>query len=418
MRTVFIHSLQVIFGRFFLKIFSFLTLPLLTFYIANEEMGVYSLLTGGLGIFVELASLGTRKHFSIHYFKTSSTLEKLLLIGKNLLVSLRFSFPLFFLLVALFFFRLDSEYIVVTFLAVITAYLSMYNEMYLSVVRFNMQIEWYNTLSVGFGFFQTGSILVAVILFQGGLQGIFIALFLSELVQFLYSFFHSRKEIQLLKKIYLKKDSLSFKPCLQLVGDSLIFLPTTLSLWLLMNIDQWMLGSTLGLSSVSLYGLAGKFPLAFDFLVTYSFIIVYTPFIYEKFRLNQGKKLNIIISFLIILAAFVLYYPMQVTSQLLGHLIDVRYQDAVQYVAPLMVMAFLRFASNILQLFLQYEEEVPFIIKTNFAAAILNILLNAYLIPIYGIHGAVVATIICFATMYLLTLLKHLQMMGINFART
>lgn len=396
---------QNLLGKILLKSFSFLSLPLLTYWITTEEMGIFQLLFGGLGIFIEIVALGTRQLFAIEYFKNNSMLYRLRLIAQNLLIYFTCSSFLFILLLGSLLYYLPSKYWVISSLAVLWSYLNMFNELYLSVVRFNLQFFRYYATSLSFGLLQLILILLFVLGMDLHLMGLVVSYILSEVLQGFWALYASRRELRIMRHIKQVNTAL----IRQVLSRSVVFIPSVLSYWLLMNIDQWMLGSMMGLESVGIYGLAIRFALLFDFFISYSFFTIYTPHLFERLRQNyqNGCEKNIKVALVVFLAALILCGLAMFCTPVLKWMIAPSYYSSIAFVAPLLFAAATRFACGILQIGLQYRNLIPFLLWTNVAAAMTNSLLNFFWIPRFGIAGCIAATNVSFCLMFALIWAKQ-----------
>ncbi|GAB4227874.1 MAG: hypothetical protein Tsb0021_04990 [Chlamydiales bacterium] len=387
-----------------IRAFNFVTLPLLTFYITREEMGLYQLLVGGMAIGVEVLTLGTRQYITIEYFKQRGWRSKLLLLRHNLEVYLYITAPLFFFLYLILSFQIDGTYLLLLGITVIQSYCNTFNELYLSVLQFEMRFKKYNLVSFLFGFLQVSFVLIAVVFLRLKLYGFIFGLVLAEFLQLAYTLKITWRYFPLLKKI---KRSKSFDLS-NILKNSIVFIPSMLSFWLLMNIDQWMLGTQAGLEEVGLYAFAGKFPLLFDFLLTSSFILVYTPFLYRKLKIHfvSGAIGNIQLSFAVLVMSIGCYYLAYRLSFLCEWLISPNFYAAIDLIPSMLFIACIRFATHTIHLSLKFKQHLFFIMLCNFIAAILNISLNYLWIPTYGIQGCLFATLVSFSLMYVISLLR------------
>jgi len=403
------HFLHFLFGKILLKSFQFITLPLLTFYIATGDMGFYQLLVGGLAIFIEVVSLGTRKFFSVQFFKETALSARLSLINQNIWVFSRVTLIFYLCLAFLLSFFLDTRHLMIAAIILVQSYLSIYNELYLSVIRNNMQFSRYNATCLAFGSLQVCLVLFLVAYSGLSLLGLALSQLITEVLQIGYSYYASQSVFKTLHRLRKKMNPAD---TYTMMKQSLIFIPSLLSFWLLMNIDQWMLSLMIGLNSVGLYALAMKFPLLFDYLIANSLILVYTPIIYNRMRgdFKRGLRLNCCTSVVLLLSGLIVYFICDRYHSLLKLLINQSYYPSLQYIAPLLLAACIRLATHILNLGLQFNHNIRFIVGANVAAAASNVMLNALLIPLYGVNGCLFATVLSFTVMYGVVLAKHLYL--------
>ena len=403
--AVFGSFLQCILGKFLLKGLHFFTLPLLTFYISRQEMGFYQLLSGGMGIFVEIATLGTRQHYSVAFFKHHRVYSRAKLIAANLWLYLRVTTVFFLLLFLIMGWQIERGSLVIFLLLLIHSYLNVFNELHVMTTKFYRQFLKYHAISFFFGGLQVGMVVVFVTVFKHRLLGFATALLITELLQLIYSALNSKRWLSLLHKMG-KREVISPKKIVPFIKKSSLFIPSTLSFWLLMNVDQWMLGKMLGLESVGLYAFAGKFSLLFDYLISSSLILVYTPFFYQKLHKNpkQAGWNNSVVAGGILAGSIVICLLASQSLFLLQSIIAAHYYPALKLIPPLICVACIRLATHLLQLPLKFKQCLFFIIWSNLAVAGTNALLNTLWIPQYGIEGCLMASITSFLLLFFLSL--------------
>lgn len=399
---------QCFLGKILVRSCGLITLPLLTFYFTREEMGVYQLLLGGLGIFVEVATLGTRQYFAVEYFKYSTLYSRLNLVSKNLWVNLKYTSLIFLLALSGLLSFFDKSYFGIFVLFLFQSYLNIFNEMFLTFLQLQMKFTRYNILSFLFALTQMSLVVLAVVVLKFKLAGMALLLFIGEAVFLAFFSYRSRRSLLVVYKMFgLNKVSRS--KVIGLLKQSWLFVPSTISFWLLVNIDQWMLGGMTNLDNVGLYAFAGKFPLFFDFLLSSTFIFIYTPVLYEGLKnkfVYVGNR-NAMLSILVFIFSGLVYGVSVGLVPYIKVFISENFYASLAYIPPLIFVACTRLASNLLQLTFKYKGQIAFILWTNIFAAILNTILNYLWIPMYGINGCLMATTLSFVCMFVVNLIFH-----------
>jgi len=316
-------------------------------------------------------------------------------------------------LFAWFGYKFDNRYLFVCLAFVFLTYINIFNELVLTFSRVNKQFSRYNLICLTFGALQVGLVILSVSVLQLGLTGLIGTLLVTELLQGIYSFIVSRRIRKLIHNINKAENKNKLESIRTLLKGSTIFIPSIFSSWLLMNIDQWMLGSMMGLGSVGLYGLAYKFSLLFDFLFASSVLMVYRPHIYEQFKskFHTTSILNLKVALICLFGSILIYFISDQMTFILKYIINESYYPSLTYIPPLLLAACIRLSTQILILTLIYKECIQHIIATNIIAAVFNATLNFFLIPLYGIQGCILATVSSFALIFVITLFKKLQLM-------
>lgn len=404
------HFIQCVFCKILARACGMITLPLLTFYFTAEEMGIYQLLVGSLGIFVELATLGTRQFFSVEYCRFSTLYARLLLIVKNLWLTINFTSVLF-LIVMIFSISKFSVYWLVFIFAFSQYYFSIFNEIYFSFLNLEMKFFRYNILLFFLAFIQMLMTILSLKVFHFKLTGFVFGLLFSDLLFLIYILVSLRKYLSSIKRL-AKINKVRLHSVFALLKKTLPFLPPALSFWLLVNIDQWMLGAISGVDDVGIYAFAGKFSLFFDYIVSSTFILVYTPRLYHKLReeYHQACDRNTIYALVVVAMSFIFYQLVVILLPICRYFISENFYESLNYIPLLILAATLRLATHLLQLVIKYQRFVGFVFWSNIVCALLNAGLNYYWIPEFRIMGCVYATVVSFAAMFLANLFFYQYM--------
>jgi len=394
---------QTLLGRATLRIFGFLTFPLVTFYLLPAEMGLFQLLCSGFGLAIELFTCGLRSQYDILFFQRQTA--RLTLIGQNLWVYKRITAIFFLLSVIITSFFLKTVYVIALY--ALFSYVKIYNELFLNNLRFQFRFFHYNTVCMVCGLCQTVFIIVNFTLLQGGLLGFVFAFLLAELITFSYVYHQSKRSRRLIQN--LKTSKLQWQSIAKLIKNALFFIPSTLSFWLQTNIDQWMLGSLASLSSVGCYSVALKFSNLFEYVINASILAIYTPILYSllKTDFHQGKRVNQRMVTTILALSVPIFLCIFRWNFLFHSIIGKNYTHALIFIAPLITATLFRLSTALFNLVFFFQGHVRFSIFNTLFAVLINVVLNYTLIPKYGIYGCVAATNASFVSSLIVANWKH-----------
>lgn len=134
---------------------------------------------------------------------------------------------------------------------------------------------------------------------------------------------------------------------------------------------------------------AGIYSVAYTLATILNFVIAaingsYVPWFYGKLRENKGKENRPIASGLASLIAFLLLAVIALTPEIITILAGEGYAEAMWVVPPVAMSLLLLFYS---QLFINvefYHEEKYLLVVGSVGAAVLNVVLNYLLIPVFG----------------------------------
>lgn len=159
--------------------------------------------------------------------------------------------------------------------------------------------------------------------------------------------------------------------------------------------DRIMINHYCGTSKAAMYGVAYNLATVLTFVIN-AVNGSYLPWLYRKIKSNgeyENKKISLYLSLFIgILIIFVIWFAPEIIDIMAGN----AYKSALYVVAPVSMSLFLLFYS---QLFINiefYYEEKTLLVYGSVGAAILNIILNAILIPKFGFVAAGYTTLLSY----------------------
>ena len=178
-----------------------------------------------------------------------------------------------------------------------------------------------------------------------------------------------------------------------------------LGLWVMGSIDRIMLVEMKGLEAAGIYTVAYTLGMSLDF-IHQALSKVWSPWFYRSILSPDKKIKKSIVRFtysyiffaVLMLIVFVLTVP-----HIFDFFIDKRYSQAT----PVMAIIALGYTLEVFRkLFIGYLftlNKTTLIAALTFIAAILNIVLNSWLIPNFGIQGAAWATVLTYAVISFIT---------------
>lgn len=397
-RKIFSNSAIYVLSVIFNKGLNFALLPILTLYLSKEDYGTLSL----------LMAITTIASVYIGMFPSSFVINKYYYYGKekiaeyigNIFILVIITYFIVLLILLLFQnvllpTNLDHK----TFLLFSVSLYALFS-MSFNFIDTILQIE---KNAIKFAILQTfqsiGSVSLALLLiieFSAGWKGKFYAeLFVLSLVC-VYAIWY------VVKHNYYK-----FSIDFLYLKDLWFFLfPLTfnvIGLFLMGSIDRIFIGHFLGLTEVGIYGISIAMAMVVN-IVYDSIIKAIRPYLYELLALktqkgnNQAIKLTLIylLGCIVIFVLYILLLP-----YIFHIMINIKFEAALIYI-PYLALAFtFEGIRKIFGLYLTYYNHVKIIATSTIAVAILNIVLNYFLIQTYGIMGAVISSLVSFGILTL-----------------
>lgn len=159
--------------------------------------------------------------------------------------------------------------------------------------------------------------------------------------------------------------------------------------------DRIMISHMTGTSDAAMYGVAYNLAMILTFILN-AINGSYVPWMYEKIKENKGEDNKSISLVLVALMALmilcVIWYAPEIILIMAGN----QYTSAIYVVAPVAMSLLLLFYC---QLFINvefYYEEKKMLVYGSIGAAVLNIVLNYILIPMFGLVAAGYTTLVSY----------------------
>ena len=351
-----------------------------------ENFGVFSYLLVLVFVFTTISTLGmnpvlTNNIIKFKQYDTNSTIVTCYLI--------RFLFSIFSYIIFISFILQSSNSIIFLDYSIIIGLVIVFKSSEILFSYFEAKLKSkFIVISQSIGMILL--IITLCIIFFNKLNNIYIYFaFLIETVSiFIIINFIFFKQINY-KFILTNNIKLIYK----IISDSLPVLISTMCIILYMRIDQIMINKILGQYELGLYSVSVRLIEIFHFIPKI-LMISYLPILlkYKKYSLKLIELNSYISKLSFILIFLILLFSDFFTKYLFGN-------DYVESIYTTNVLSF-----SLIFVYLGVVNEHWYITKKLqkyyafyvFLGAILNIILNIYLIPIYGIIGAAYATIITY----------------------
>lgn len=201
-----------------------------------------------------------------------------------------------------------------------------------------------------------------------------------------------------IKKIYKKGHvyiSVIYWKYILLISVPLVL--HALSLIILSQVDRIMLSSISGPSQAGIYSLIYNYSMLAS-VVIYSANSVWIPWFTKRMDAKEYEKINKYCSKYIVLISTVIFVIIFISPEVLVLMAPKEYWSG-KYIVPLIVLSsYLIFMHTIYVNVEHYYKKTKMIALNTLISAVLNIVLNLILIPIYGIYAAACTTLLSYFT--------------------
>ncbi len=172
-------------------------------------------------------------------------------------------------------------------------------------------------------------------------------------------------------------------------------IPHYLSQTVLNSSDRIMIERLVGTSEAGIYGLA--YTLA-HLMTLFSTALNQTigPFLYRKIKDRKVEEISRVAYPALIAIAAVNLLLIATAPEVIAIVAPASYQDAMWVIPPVAMSVFLLFAYTFFANFEFYFEKTKYIAAATMGGAVLNIVLNAAFIPVFGYIAAGYTTLVCY----------------------
>jgi len=387
--------------------------PIIMRILSPADYGLLSLTNSFINIVVTLVGLGLRQFLSIEYFHVDSQGKKSM-INDILSVYLIVMIP-FFLLLFLNVKAIDTYIFVnhqcstLVIIGLIICFFKFFTELFYQLLQYNGIALKVVAIQVCAELFMVSFALILLYVFGFGVTGIFIAQLATLLLVFLLALF-----VYFSVSYYVSLCSFfHFKKTFWYIKKGLPFVPRFLFAWFLAVGDRWILATYSTMTNVGIYSVADTFGQVFQLMIIMPVIYAYIPYLLKKFaadkenvcsieKWNQKNMfLSMIVLFFLVTIGYIVLKP------IIQIILPSTYQAAIRYVWLLLVGYIFLLGTHIASTFIHFKKKVYFLVLALCIPAILNIMLNIFLIPQFQIWGCVFATVISYIVYFIVTIIYN-----------
>ena len=379
-------------GDFFTKILSFISIAVFTRILTVEDYGIFGVFNASIGLLLAVITLGFHTAVSRYFFEHRSDLNSFMfisMVGSIFISTLFFSILWFYKEILADTLNLPVSLIIFFYPAIIIGIVHSIFSQYYSSIResaFLTKVELFRAYA-GFVI----SLLLVLTIEKSYLGLIGGSLIIGGLTG-LYMFY----KLQILMLPSWRRTHL-----LYIVSFSIPLIPYHASSLILQQFDRIMINTQLGNYESGLFNFAANIAmlyLVFTAIVLRAFATDYFNLMNEKNYNELDSKILKIFHIYVAIAVFLIFYGSEIATVLA----DEKFFKAIS-VVPILIMGYLFFS-----IYEIYGRNAVYAHKTIYASinilipGILNIWLNAHLIPLYGNIGAASATLISYCLMAIL----------------
>jgi len=380
-------ALWFVFCSFLQKGISFVTVPIFTRMMTTEEYGTYTLYLSWLQIFTVITSLYLNNGvFDNGMSKFADDRDRYTSSMQGLTVCLT---TLVFLVILLFMEQFEELLGMSSFLIIL-----MFAEMYVTPAlafwtgRKRFEYKYVSVVAVTLAKSLLNPMLgiVMVMLSRDAVAARVVSVVIVELI-----FCGTVMALQFLRgKCFFNKEYWKYGVVL-----AAPMLPHYLSTVILNQGDRVMIDRMVGATELALYGVAYNIGMLVKLFVS-AINSAITPWVYGKLKKGDIASIKSRFSLLMILVAVISLGLMLISPEVVLIFGSSKYADAVHVIPPVAASVFFVFLYGIISYPEFYYEKTWFLMIASLGAAVLNIVLNYFLISMFGYVAAAYTTLACY----------------------
>jgi len=176
---------------------------------------------------------------------------------------------------------------------------------------------------------------------------------------------------------------------------SIPFIPHTLGMVVLTQLDRIMIIKIIGNSAAGLYSFGFSYA---SIIALFSNAIsqAFQPWLYENYKNNKIDQIKIATNNITLGLSIIMIFLISFGPEAIKILGPKNFWDAKYVIMPIIIGSFFQYLAATYSTIQLYHKKTYFIPIGTILAALINIGLNYFLIPIFGFKGAAFATLISF----------------------
>jgi O-antigen/teichoic acid export membrane protein len=391
-KNAFIYTLTDVIN----KAIPFLLLPILTKYLSPSEYGLVATFSTFMMITSIIIELNMSNAINIFFF--GSEKEKLnIYIVNTILISLLIT--IISLLSISLFSQYFSNLLSISdnwiYLGIVTVFFQFITTINLVLWQAEHEAKKYGLYQILQTILNLFLTILLVVYFKFGAEGQILAQTSSIILFSFFSLFilYKRNYLKYTISINYMKDAIKF---------GLPLIPLSLSGWLRTGADRLLLTNIIGTAATGIYVVGFQFGMIISIL-SIAFNKAFNQFLYKKLsNINPSEK-NQLVIFSYIYFTLILFLALIVSivsPWIIKNFLDEKYINSIEIV-PWICFAYAFQGMYIMVVnYLYYIKKTSYLGYLTLICGVIHVLLSFYLIKIYGIVGAGIASLISFALMF------------------
>lgn len=387
------HTSIYALGNITIKLVGILLIPLYTDpkYLSQEEFGALAVLEASAQIIISVLSMAMSQNLTRWYWDEKYSKDKNSIFFTSYSFLLLLLIPLAIILsvsadsLSILLFN-DNQYQELLQLTIIASCIQIPNNITLTLVKLQARSAFFSTLQLIKVTIILTLTLVGIIHLNMGLKAIWLSALIGESLIFIILLPYNYRNSTFKFDLKILKEMMSYGFPLMLASISGIILAT---------VDRYMLSSMSGLENTAIYSLGYRIANTLKTIITTSLTMALSPlkmqYINKPNNQRFYSKINTYTAFIFILGLLgVSLFSLEIIKTFTG---SEAYWEAYSIIPIISYSLFFGLLKDNTLIGLSITKRTKIIGTSIFITSLLNITLNYFLIPIWGIYGASSATL-------------------------
>lgn len=381
-----------------LKAINFFLMPIYTQYLTSEMLGISDTITSFSGLLFPILVMGLDSAFSAFYYDKEEEQAKkvfntifhvMLLLGMIPVILCLFSNNISYVV-----FR-EGDYSIIITLALISVSFNIWYTPFALNLRMKNKMLLYSAINI----IASCSMLILNIIFVVGLELEATSLILSTLIV-------NALELLLFvlaNKMKIQKKYLDWYLLKRMFRFAMPLIPMTILSWILSLSDRYILLYFYGSREVGLYGIGTRIMTVLNIFIS-SVSLAYTTFAYgSKSDINAKQKYVKVFDLMVVILSFTCFIIANFSKEIVEFMTTQEYYSAYVVVRDLIFAQLFYGITTIVSYGILFEKKSGYTLMANMSGAVINIALNVFFIPKYGIAAAAFTTLLGYVITFSLT---------------
>lgn len=377
-------------GNFGAKLISFFLIPLYTNALTTEQYGIVDLVATVSTVAVPILTLNIAEAILRFALDKDANQKKIIQIGTDLLI-VGSVLGLLIIPICRCFAKL-SDYAALTYVYVIAA---AFSQIYLSDLRGKELLVQYSVGNILNTFLIAVFNILFLLVFKQGIEGYLTAYILANIITGIYAVIVG-KSLAGYHFFGIKR-----RLAKEMVKYSVALIPNTFMWWIMNSSDRIMVSGMVSVAANGIYAISYKLPTMVS-TITGIFNQAWSySAIKEMDSKDETEYNNQILKLLTCTVMIVGIAILTITKPFLKVYVSKSYYEAWKYVPFLIVgSVYMTLGTFFGTSYSVHKDSVGYVVS-GFSGAILNVILNYFLIPKWQVYGAAFATCVSYVTVFI-----------------